>query len=209
MLPNVVADPQRHRHALIEAEKHFMEYKDHSQPKVLGAFGAYGNPSSFHNTAVRQCFAEVHDACIRLFRCVASILGMDNAHVVGLLDRYSHRLLQTQTAESFHRDQSPDLHDWDRAFSAGTVTLAADTVFGGWTNLDDKPQYFSCLPSTHMSAAPNPAGGFNKLTAVELAWAQQQPDVRIHIPSGGRLVFFQNLVHQVRLRTLPRAKPLQ
>jgi hypothetical protein len=37
-----------------DIEKTFPEYKDTATTFVLGGFGAYGNPSSFHNPLVKK-----------------------------------------------------------------------------------------------------------------------------------------------------------
>lgn len=82
---------------------------------VLGAFGALGNPSSFHNLVMYQ---------LRyiLFKKLSRVFGyMDNnRYIECLFDRVGIRRAGTSiTGESFHRDTC-------------SIQKDADHIYGGW-----------------------------------------------------------------------------
>lgn len=140
----------------------------------MGGFGAYGNPASFHNPIVREIRRHAYPIVKRF------LVGHfpDGYYVEQLFDRMCVRRAGTSTTrESWHRDISVKKHQDDR-------------VFGGWINLDDKPQYFSCAIGTHTDTDDGSGTGFVRNDKPEKA-------TRILIPSGHAILFFQDILHQV------------
>ncbi len=170
---------------LLAELKVFPEYVDaeHASKLVDGGFGALANPGSFHNPTVRALRMEINKRTRAFFGVVSAQLHPSDAEqwkIEQLVDRLALRPKGSSTSsESWHRDQSP----------------TKDAVFGGWVNLDsDRLQYFSCNPRTHHES---PDGlGFATLPP-ELGKIADTKKVRIEIPPGHWVVFYQNLVHEV------------
>jgi len=85
------------------------------------------------------------------------------------------------SAEAWHRDEAP-------------TAEPNDVIFGGWINLDDKPQTFSCVPGTHKGVSGH--GGFAPIPKEERP-VYKKRSVKVNIPSGHVLVFNEKLVHEV------------
>lgn len=148
---------------------------------VKGAFGAFGNPSSFHNTHVRSLRIKALIHVVPVLKPVAS--GRSLCH---LLDRLCVRRKGTACGkESWHRDQS-ELRT--------SNTGIQDSIFGGWINLDNENQYFSCVPGTHIMR--DNTIGFKKLSPDEIREYDSKRQL-ITVPPGHIVIFYQHIVHEV------------
>ena len=152
---------------------------------VLGGFSALGNPSSFHNETVRQLRAMVHPHVRALAaKMVPRGCGWNFEQVVDrMLIRPGGRV---PSAEAWHRDVAPG-------------TQQGDQVWGGWLNLDDRSQWFSCVPGTHRTGTTHSAAqhqGFAPIPKEERK-AYKARSRRVEIPAGCVLVFSEDLVHEV------------
>lgn len=176
-----------------ETELQFPEYKRSStvlgtkdNPYVLGGFGAYGNPASFHNEFVRN-FRMDKIKCIPVLgkmllyaQKYGKITSAKKYKVANFMDRMCKRPKGTSTSkESYHKDLMP-------------LGRENDISIGGWVQLSKESSYFSCAPKTHSfeSLTKKPKNGFatqkNKTCTDE-----------IEVPQGHLLMFFQNLGHCV------------
>ena len=146
---------------------------------MLGGFAAMANPSSFHHPTIRKLREMM----------TAAILDTDALPIKGRklekpFDRTLFRIPgETPTAESMHRDES-------------TAALNSDVIFGGWVNLEDVPQYFSCCPRTHIEVG-NQNKGFAKITSKEEKAKYRPLFRRVEIPPGCCVIFYERLVHEV------------
>ena len=167
------------------------------QPLVLGAFAAYGNPSSFHNSFVKTRRHEATKAVItngifkRFLEDPRIRLPPSSYKLEVLFDRVMHRHPhQETTPETAHRDVTPR-----EQLSAG------DFVFGGWVNLSKHDQFFTCQPGSHLHVANTTEAsafgeGFNKLTPE--ARQQYVPHRRkFTVPPGSIIIFVQHILHEV------------
>ena len=152
----------------------------------LGGFAGMANPSSFHHPFARklreQMVAEVLEA---------DVLPLEGRPLEKVFDRFIFRNQGDKpSAESMHRDEAETAVD-------------GDTIFGGWVNLDDHDQFFSCAPRTHtMVGGQNK--GFAKITsATEQAYFRAMFQ-RIVIPPGHMIIFYERLVHEVLPIQAPR-----
>lgn len=164
--------------------EHFPEYlRDPSDPRLnaagdplvyaLGGFAAFGNPGSFHNPLVRDLRIKCWKQAIKLFNQV--IKGYydkdlrDNYKVEVLFDRMMFRKAgQKAVAEAWHRDVMP-----------GDLIDQRDEVYGGWINLDNKDQYFSCLPGSQLGITQRDIpSGFDTMTKREMANMMKKKDVK-------------------------------
>jgi hypothetical protein len=111
---------------------------------VLGGFAALGNPASFHNPFVRKLRVKCWKKTIKLF-----YEYIKNYHDKELKKKYKIEVLfdrmmfrkkgQQAVEESWHRDVIPT-----------DLILKTDEIYGGWINLDNTDQYFSCIPGSHL-----------------------------------------------------------
>lgn len=161
----------------LREQKEFVNVNE-NQKFVLGAFGALGNPSSFHHPSIRKLRHDIQGHAREYFRGV-----FPGKYMQMLPDRFSIREPNTTIGgESWHRD----------------LSYHADNIYGGWMNLDDTPQYFSGIPTTHLSL-PDDADmtGFTTFTKEEQKELNNYRTDRIVIPPRHMLIFNERLIHEV------------
>ena len=147
----------------------FLEVKD--EEFVLGGFGALGNPSSFHNYFTRYVRFKVFGIVKKLFK-----KDFNGKYIQCLFDRILIRPAgHAPSKESWHRDITPGLKE--KSF-----------VIGGWVNLDDKSNYFSCVPKTQT---------FQKETGFVKLKDQKFTGTKIEVKPGHGILFHQSLIHEV------------
>jgi hypothetical protein len=208
---------------LFKAMDRFPEYKERGTEvqRVLGGFGALGNPSSFHDEDVRlfrrmrkkNIFRPVMAAYVKLlFKGVPH----KNINIEALFDRLCVRCeaFNRPVAESWHRDIYGAEKYKLRQLPHSLPGDKQDLLFGGWTNLDHRDQKFVCLFSTHNEDIKGQKGfaEFSKQEIVTykfnerlLKQAQRAYGLTIHtdekgyviIPPGHTIIFQQQLIHSV------------
>lgn len=140
---------------------------------VLGAFGAFGNPASFHSKEVYALRYILFHKLKFLFKNVDPRRKLEM-----LFDRLAiRREGASVSGESFHRDTC-------------SLMSTDDNIYGGWINLDDtETQYFSCVPGTHTCAG---RGGFERIEG-------DYKDTKIKLPVKPKqvLIFNQNIIHEI------------
>lgn len=164
-------DLEAHRTELVRACRSFPEFQGARDQFVCGGFSALGNPASFHHPFVRAMRLLAFEKHRELFKDT----GRKGQ---ALFDRLMVRPVgKSPTAESWHRDITPGLPE-------------GDTMFGGWINFNDGPQYLSCVPGSHGDNGD--AEGFARIEG------PREGKKRVEVPGGHLLIFYQNLVHEVR-----------
>ena len=144
---------------------------------TLGGFGAFGNPSSFHHPHIRTIRQLVSS---HIWANLQSTFPGRKVQV--LFDRFALRKQGTSpTAESWHRDEC-------------SLSLPGDRILGGWVNLSDTVQEFSCIPGSHDVEPGN--GQFHKFSKDEGKELKKRRKV-YNIPPGHILFFWQHLIHEV------------
>ena len=207
-------DFSRWKERVWQAMDEFPEYKVHGRnaQRVLGGFGAYANPASFHHPTIQRLRTELKRRVSRpLF---LRYVRRPDANVEVLFDRLCvrHATFGTVTAEAWHRDI------YDHAKYGVRPLAQRDELFGGWVNLSDEVQRFRGILGSHTEPeamrAQERGGGFALLTKAEIA--QQCVDARlaaqaggtfggmrctadgdVQVPPGHMLVFYQRLLHAV------------
>ncbi len=171
-------------HVRIRSEMQaFPEFRSESlNNRVLGAFGALGNPASFHSPTVRELRRLVHGRAHELVRNLTRYEGTP-INMEQLFDRLSWRQPQARFVESWHRDESES-------------ALAGDRIFGGWINLSRQMQQFVCFPGSHVDAKDDPGRGFAKIPKGEHACLDSQART-IDVNPGEWIVFDQTIAHKV------------
>lgn len=89
---------------------------------------------------------------------------------------------QVVSAESWHRDEA-------------ALAEPSDHIFGGWANLDDHDQVFSCVLGTHTGVAGH--SGFATIKDKEMKAQYKATSTTVRIPPGCIIVFFERIVHEV------------
>ena len=160
--------------------KTFQEFSNvESNQFVLGGFSAFGNPSSFHNLFVRKVRSDVYIQVFQLFQEI-----FPNKNIEMLFDRMMLRKKGVSPSrETWHRDITPDQH-------------TEDVFFGGWLNLDDNDQYFSCIPETQTDSENK--NGFVKIKKNTEDYTKvNKKKENISILPGHCVIFYQNILHEV------------
>ena len=208
---------------LFQAMDEFPEYKIQGRnvQRVLGGFGALGNPASFHHPDVR-IFRRIRKKTT--FRPVLasfvqrafSDFSYKDVMLEALFDRLCVRCetFKRPVAEAWHRDiygaEKWNLRALPRTLPGGTK----DILFGGWTNLDHREQKLVCLLSTH-SETSSGSLGFSEFSDAEKKenrfnerlWNQRSrrygytlhTDDKgfVRVPPGHCVIFQQPLIHSV------------
>lgn len=146
------------------------------EPLVLGAFGALGNPASFHNLWARRMRMTLQPIAVSALRTTIS----SDANIHQLFDRMCIRRPSTEyKGETWHRDVCKGL--------PGLV--ASDKIWGGWLNLDDDYQIFTCV----LGSSENHVGGSGGFQAAGVP-SEDQVSV-VHVPPGHLILFRQDILH--------------
>lgn len=140
---------------------------------VLGAFGAFGNPASFHSKEIYALRYILFHKLKFLFKNVDPSRKLEM-----LFDRLAiRREGASVSGESFHRDTC-------------SLMSTDDNIYGGWINLDDtETQYFSCVPGTHTCAG---RGGFERIQGDYKA-----TKIKLPVKPKQVLIFNQNIIHEI------------
>lgn len=187
----VLPGPSNIRDGLIEfLEDNHVEFKD-GHPDVMGHFGAWGHPTSFHHPYIRDVRSKVYSYMAPTIKSL-----FPGKKIEMLFDRFSKRKAGTSTtAESWHRD-----------ISSSKNFKENDIIYGGWINLDktkQKPQYFSCVPGTHIYEKDKDKG-FAVINKEQVAIYKQMKKDKIikpfEIHPEHLILFNQDIAHEVLSR---------
>tara|TARA_R110002073_G_scaffold221766_2_gene381931 strand:- start:1884 stop:2885 length:1002 start_codon:yes stop_codon:yes gene_type:complete len=140
---------------------------------VLGAFGAFGNPASFHSKEIYTLRYIIFNKLKNVFKNLDSDRKLEM-----LFDRLAIRREGTTLGgETFHRDTC-------------SIQEKEDQIYGGWINLDsEETQYFSCIPGTHLCKG---RGGFEKIQG-----KYKDTKVKIAVKPKNIIIFDQNIIHEI------------
>ena len=125
----------------------FPEFKEglgDNDVRVLGGFAALSSASSFNNLFVRGLRMKASKGTESFFSSYINSYYnkelRENYKVEVLFDRMMLRHKKMKAvAEVYHRDVMPT-----------KLIQKTDEIYGGWINLDETPQYFSCIPGSHL-----------------------------------------------------------
>jgi hypothetical protein len=152
---------------------------DESTQFVMSNFGAHGNPSSFHHP-------EVRDFRLSIFGFIKQSLQNDSEfcekYLQLLPDRFSQRF-RKPSKEAWHRDASIEYTEFPNSI-----------ILGGWINLDNSDQFFSCIVGSHVE--PDPGEGFAKLSKDNSKMYKARKTL-IRIPPGHGISFNEKIIHEI------------
>jgi hypothetical protein len=130
----------------LHEQKEYIRIDDDTQ-FIISNFGAHGNPSSQHHSEVREFR-------LKMFNFLKQTLETDTAffgkYIQCLPDRFSQRF-RKPSREAWHKDVSIDYELFNNS-----------KILGGWINLDQTDQFFSCIIGSHIE--PTPGEGFAALS---------------------------------------------
>lgn len=153
---------------------------------AIGGFGALGVATSFHHPIIREIRERAHPVAQSALMDIA-----DGRQFEQIIDRLMLRPPGKQpTREQWHRDVSPMTANED------------DDIFGGWVNLDAVPQYFSCIRGSHNDFDARMNLGF--ATSI-LRDSHLDKKVRVEVPPGHLLIFYECVMHEVLSNRAPPA----
>lgn len=198
--------------------------------RVLGGFGALGNPSSFHHPTIRQLRKKIKRLAVKpvLKEYVKLRFGeREDVNLEALFDRVCIR------SENFGR---PGAEDWHRDVYAGRkyglrdlpTSLPGgeeDVMIGGWTNLSDSAQRFVGLVGSHTDEG-NERGfsTFSKEQIKKFGFASRMAAQEgrrygstivcdeageVIVPPGHSVLFLQRLIHAVKSGPQPQQPSLR
>ena len=155
---------------------------------VVGQFGRLGNASSVHAPFVRRLRKWAHEAATRqLFNCEQC--GHEPPRYLtqlpdGVLVRPT---THSNVSAQWHRDETP-------------CARRGDEIFGGWLNLNLVPaesQWFVCVPRSHDPRSAEEGRGFYRITDKRELERCKRKKLKVEVPAGHMLVFYQNIAHTV------------
>lgn len=151
---------------------------------VMGAFGAFGNPSSFHHPEIRKLRLNIYNFIKTYFSNT-----FHNKYLECIVDRFAIRRPDTSLSpETWHRDISNMKNN-------NIIGSNDDLIFGGWVNLDDNhTQQFSCVPCTHDNILSGT--GFTRLSKDD-ALKYKSIKEKINVPPNHLIIFNEKIIHQV------------
>jgi hypothetical protein len=175
---------------ILEIMKTWPEYKKNTDSlMVLGGFAALGNVSSFHDPVLTKLRKKYAHASFKILKEYCEQIKIP-PFIEVLIDRLGYRKMGLKpTAESFHRDiaQSPNIKP-------------NDSIFGGWLNLENKPQHFSVCCGTHLDITvydvKNNPRGFGTVPKDKIEHYKNMKTTFV-VPSGSAVIFHQQIVHEV------------
>jgi hypothetical protein len=158
---------------------------------VLGGFAALGNPASFHNDLVRDLRRKCKKAVIPLFKELINSYVDKKLRTETKLEMLFDRMMYRQ------KSQQPSAESWHRDVIPPKLIQDNDDLFGGWLNLDEDDQYFSCIPGSHLGIRQKELKeGFATIPKeeVDVVGAYRY---RFRVPPGHMIVFPQYILHEV------------
>ena len=160
----------------------FREFRDNVDRSPLGGPGVYNNPSSFHCRTVRDIRSEVYTELSPFIDFLKGDPGLKKEFVIGRL--MIRPAGTSQSPQMWHRDESPG-------------AKPGDVVLGGWLNLDNGQQIFSCVPGTHKSVGEGDISDFGLIKKGELIAEYDSKRTKVIIPPGHIIIFNENIVHEL------------
>jgi hypothetical protein len=170
--------------AKFDRKKYLLEQKeyisiDDNTEFIISNFGAHGNPSSQHHPLVR-------DFRMEMFRFLKQSLESDTEfsgkYLQCLPDRFSQRF-RKPSKEAWHKDVSIDYENFTNS-----------KILGGWANLDETDQFFSCIIGSHLE--PAPGEGFAALSKDNKKLYKSRKSL-VRIPPGHAISFDEKVTHEI------------
>jgi hypothetical protein len=162
----------------LHEQKEYININDNTE-FIISNFGAHGNPSSQHHPIAR-------DFRLGVFNHIKQSLQSD--------PKFSDKYLQCLPDRFSQRFRKPSKEAWHKDVSIDYSVFTNSVILGGWANLDDKDQFFSCIIGSHLE--PAPGEGFAKLSKDNKKMYNARKTV-VRIPPGHAISFDEKITHEI------------
>ena len=162
----------------LKEQKEYIVINDNTE-FIISNFGAHGNPSSQHHPLVR-------DFRMEMFRFLKLSLESDT--------EFSGEYLQCLPDRFSQRFRKPSKEAWHKDVSIDYSVFTNSTILGGWANLDETDQFFSCIIGSHLE--PAPGEGFAALSKDNKKLYKSRKTI-VRIPPGHAISFDEKITHEI------------
>jgi hypothetical protein len=162
----------------LHEQKEYISIDDNTE-FIISNFGAHGNPSSQHHPLVR-------DFRLEMFRFVKQSLEND--------DEFTGKYLQCLPDRFSQRFRKPSKEAWHKDISIDYGVFTNSEILGGWANLDETDQFFSCIIGSHLE--PAPGEGFAALSKDNKKLYKARKTL-VRIPPGHAISFNEKVTHEI------------
>ena len=162
----------------LHEQKEYISIDDNTE-FIISNFGAHGNPSSQHHPLVR-------DFRMEMFRFLKRSLEND--------PEFSEKYLQCLPDRFSQRFRKPSKEAWHKDVSIDYDTFINSKILGGWANLDETDQFFSCIIGSHLE--PAPGEGFAAMSKDNKKLYKARKTL-VRIPPGHAISFDEKVTHEI------------
>jgi len=162
----------------LKEQKEYIDINDNTE-FIISNFGAHGNPSSQHHPLVR-------DFRMEMFRFLKWSLESDS--------EFSEKYLQCLPDRFSQRFRKPSKEAWHKDVSIDYSVFTNSKILGGWANLDETDQFFSCIIGSHLE--PAPGEGFAALSKDNKKLYKERKTL-VRIPPGHAISFDEKITHEI------------
>jgi hypothetical protein len=162
----------------LKEQKEYIDIDDNTE-FIISNFGAHGNPSSQHHPIARELR-------LGMFHHIKRALENDA--------EFSEKYLQCLPDRFSQRFRKPPKEAWHKDVSIDYSIFTNSKILGGWANLDETDQFFSCIIGSHLE--PAPGEGFSKLSKDDKKLYNSRKTV-VRIPPGHAISFDEKITHEI------------
>jgi hypothetical protein len=162
----------------LKEQKEYINIDDNTE-FIISNFGAHGNPSSQHHPIAREFR-------LGMFHYIKRALENDA--------EFSEKYLQCLPDRFSQRFRKPPKEAWHKDVSIDYSIFTNSKILGGWANLDETDQFFSCIIGSHLELAPGE--GFSKLSKDDKKLYNSRKTV-VRIPPGHAISFDEKITHEI------------
>lgn len=162
----------------LKEQKEYIDIDDNTE-FIISNFGAHGNPSSQHHPIAREFR-------LGMFHYIKRALENDA--------EFSEKYLQCLPDRFSQRFRKPPKEAWHKDVSIDYSIFTNSKILGGWANLDETDQFFSCIIGSHLESAPGE--GFSKLSKDNKKLYNSRRTV-VRIPPGHAISFDEKITHEI------------
>lgn len=181
--------------------------------RVLGGFGALGNPSSFHDELIRELRVYLKKVLMPFWDDLGERLKLQRLEL--LFDRLCYRYDDSKPqAEAWHRDKTSNLLSTKNGSSCSKKEK--DVIGGGWFNISSVTQKFHGIISSDLDELECDDGFTPLPTPTDQSYATRMlynpntepemcdPDTgAILVPPGHMVLFRQGIIHEIVSKKMP------
>ena len=162
----------------LKEQKEYIDIDDNTE-FIISNFGAHGNPSSQHHPIAREFR-------LGMFHYIKRAIEND--------DEFREKYLQCLPDRFSQRFRKPSKEAWHKDVSIDYSIFTNSKILGGWANLDETDQFFSCIIGSHLESAPGE--GFAALSKDNKKLYKSRKTI-VRIPPGHAISFDEKITHEI------------